>query len=162
MYELLFCLLVIVSIDLNYRDEFGVFFYDISDDLPNMFIRVSWGLLQYMNSILGVWHVCDAKSKSFFPWFTLRFSLCLYPPPPPCASYYLFFLCLSCFIFFLYSSFSSFSIFFSSFSFLSSISLSFFFRRREGRVLDKAETQDRKIQSIIMFLTSLVKPCVFE
>ena len=25
----------------------------------------------------------------------------------------------------------------------------------------KAETQDRKIQSIIMFLTSLVKPCVF-
>ena len=90
-------------------------------------------------------------SKSFFPRFTLRFSLCLVCPPPVyLTTCTLFLLCLSCFIFFLYSSFSSiylFLVFLVSF-----FDFSFLFLSQTGRgLLDKAETQNRKIQCIIMF-----------
>ena len=77
-------------------------------------------------------------SKSFFPRFTLRFSLCLYPctpPPPPCILLPLFSLCRMFYLLSLLFCFLvNFFFFFTSFSFLSSISLSkFLFRRREGR-----------------------------
>ena len=74
----------------------------------------------------------------------MYFSLCLVSPPPRVSYYPL----LHVPFFFVSHVLSSFStllfplfIFFSSFLFLSSISLSFFFRRREGSLLDKAETQ---------------------
>ena len=106
-------------------------------------------------------YVMLSKSWNPFFQFTLRFSLCLCPPPvylTTCtffSSLSLMFYLLSLLFFFLYLSFSR-----LQFLFLSSISLSFSFADGKG-LLDKAETQNRKIQFIIMIFNCTCQAMCF-